>query len=132
AEWEEVYSKFGDAGVQSFVEGGGRLLETGIGLPAALSATVLATMAVLFAATTLDTVVRLMRYVDQEIAGNMNIRLSKVPATVVVLVLGGGLTVSPGMSGERGMRIWPLFGTTNLLLVALPLIVIAVVFICKR
>lgn len=132
AEWEEVYSKFGDAGVQSFVEGGGRLLETGIGLPAALSATVLATMAVLFAATTLDTVVRLMRYVVQEIAGNMNIRLSKVPATVVVLVLGGGLTFSQGMSGEGGMRIWPLFGTTNQLLAALTLIVIAVVLIRKR
>src|SRR5690625_1636550 len=132
AEWEEVYSKFGDAGVQSFVEGGGRLLETGIGLPAALSATVLATMAVLFAATTLDTVVRLMRYVVQEIAGNMNIRLSKVPATVVVLVLGGGVTFSQGMSGEGVMRIWPLFGTTNQLLAALTLIVIAVVLIRKR
>src|SRR5699024_4412840 len=106
--------------------------ETGIGLPAALSATVLATMAVLFAATTLDTVVRLMRYVVQEIAGNMNIRLSKIPATVVVLVLGGGLTFSQGMSGEGGMRIWPLFGTTNQLLAALTLIVIAVVLIRKR
>src|SRR5699024_11250371 len=89
-------------------------------------------MAVLFAATTLDTVVRLMRYVVQEIAGNMSIRLSKVPATVVVLVLGGGLTFSQGMSGEGGMRIWPLFGTTNQLLAALTLIVIAVVLIRKR
>lgn len=132
ADWEEVYSKFGDAGVQSFVEGGGMLLETGIGLPAGLSATVLATMAVLFAATTLDSVVRLMRYVVQEIGGNMNIRLPKVPATLVVLVLGGGLTFSQGMSGEGGMRIWPLFGTTNQLLAALTLIIIAVVLIRKR
>ena len=132
ADWEEVYSKFGDAGVQSFVEGGGMLLETVIGLPAGLSATVLATMAVLFAATTLDSVVRLMRYVVQEIGGNMNIRLPKVPATLVVLVLGGGLTFSQGMSGEGGMRIWPLFGTTNQLLAALTLIIIAVVLIRKR
>src|SRR5699024_7839384 len=67
-EWGEVYGKVGEAGVLSFVGGGGRLLECGSGLPAALSATVLATMAVLFAATTLETVVRLMRYVVQVIA----------------------------------------------------------------
>src|SRR5699024_2554865 len=132
SEWEEVYSKFGEAGVQSFVEGGGRLLESGIGLTAALSATVLATMAALFAATTIDTVVRLMRYVVQELAGTIIFRPSTVPATVVVPVRGGGLTFSHGLSGEGGMRIWPLFGTTNQLLAALTLIVIAVILIRKR
>src|SRR5699024_12850948 len=58
--------------------------------------------------------------------------LSKVPATVVVLVLGGGLTFSKRVSGEGGMRTWPLFGTTNQLLAALTLIVIAVILIRKR
>ncbi len=54
AEWNEVYSAFGAGGVGAFVTGGGALMQAGIGLPASLSATVLATMAVLFAATTMD------------------------------------------------------------------------------
>src|SRR5699024_10749248 len=45
AEWEELYSAFGEAGVQSFIQGGGMLMESGLGLPASLSSTVLATMA---------------------------------------------------------------------------------------
>jgi carbon starvation protein len=132
AEWEEIYSEFGTAGVQSFVEGGGMLMESGLGLPASLSATVLATMAVLFAATTLDTVVRLMRFVVQEIGANMKIRLTKLPATLIVLLLGGGLTFSQGLGGEGGMRIWPLFGTTNQLLASLTLMILAVILIRKR
>ncbi|WP_029088964.1 carbon starvation CstA family protein [Brevibacterium album] len=132
AEWDEIYSSFGDAGVQSFVEGGGMLMEAGLGLPASLSATVLATMAVLFAATTLDTVVRLMRFIVQEIGDNMKIRITKVPATLIVLVLGGGLTFSQGLGGEGGLRIWPLFGTTNQLLASLTLMIIAVMLIRKR
>ena len=69
ARWEEIYSAYGNGGVAAFVEGGGNLMEQGIGLPASLSGTVLATMAVLFAATTMDTGMRLMRFVVQEAAG---------------------------------------------------------------
>src|SRR5690606_25189723 len=74
AEWDEVYSSFGAGGVQALVQGGGQLMESGIGLPASLSATVLATMAVLFAATTMDTGMRLLRFVVQEMGESMKIR----------------------------------------------------------
>lgn len=132
AEWEEVYSSFGAGGVGAFVQGGGMLMENGLGLPASLSATVLATMAVLFAATTMDTGMRLLRFVVQEIGDAMHIKIKKFPATLVVVVVGLGLTFSQGFAGDGGLRIWPLFGTTNQLMAALTLSILAVMLIRKR
>ncbi|WP_296136450.1 carbon starvation protein A [uncultured Tessaracoccus sp.] len=130
--WHEIYSAFGEGGVAAFVEGGGNLMEQGIGLPASLSATVLATMAVLFAATTMDTGLRLMRFVIQEAAGSVRISVNKYVATFLAAGLGMALTFSQGADGQGGMRIWPLFGTTNQLLAALSLAIIAVMLIRKR
>lgn len=132
ARWEEIYSAYGNGGVAAFVEGGGNLMEQGIGLPASLSGTVLATMAVLFAATTMDTGMRLMRFVVQESAGTVKININKYVATVLVVALGMGLTFSQGLDGAGGMRIWPLFGTSNQLLASLTLSIIAVILIRKR
>lgn len=132
AEWEAVYSSFGAGGVNAFVEGGGALMESGLGLPASLSATVLATMAVLFAATTMDTGMRLLRFVVQEIGDAMNMKITKIPATLVVVIVGLGLTFSQGLGGDGGLRIWPLFGTTNQLLASLTLSILAVMLIRKR
>ncbi|KIP52495.1 carbon starvation CstA family protein [Leucobacter komagatae] len=132
AEWENVYSEFGAGGVQAFVDGGGMLMQDGIGLPASLSATVLATMAVLFAATTMDTGMRLLRFVVQEIGEAAKIKIGKVPATLVVVIVGLGLTFSQGLDGSGGLRIWPLFGTTNQLMAALTLSILAVMLIRKR
>lgn len=130
--WEEIYSEFGAGGVNAFVQGGGALMENGLGLPASLSATVLATMAVLFAATTMDTGMRLLRYVVQEIGQAVKVKIGKVPATLIVVIVGLGLTFSQGLGGEGGLRIWPLFGTTNQLLASLSLAIIAVMLIRKR
>ncbi|MDO5048836.1 MAG: carbon starvation protein A [Actinomycetaceae bacterium] len=132
ARWEEIYSAYGAGGVNAFVEGGGNLVEQGIGLPASLSATVLATMAVLFAATTMDTGMRLMRFVVQEAALTVNIKVNKHVATILVFFIGIGMTFSQGLSGEGGLRIWPLFGTSNQLLASLTLSIIAVILIRKR
>lgn len=132
AEWDEVYSAFGAGGVGAFVTGGGALMQAGIGLPASLSATVLATMAVLFAATTMDTGMRLLRFVVQEIGDSGRLRITKVPATIIVVVVGLGLTFSQGLGGDGGLRIWPLFGTTNQLMASLTLSIIAVMLIRKR
>jgi carbon starvation protein len=132
AEWDEIYSAFGAGGVGAFVQGGGMLMENGLGLPASLSATVLATMAVLFAATTMDTGMRLLRFVVQEIGDSMKVRITKFPATLVVVVVGLGLTFSQGLGGDGGLRIWPLFGTTNQLLASLTLSIIAIMLLRKR
>jgi carbon starvation protein len=132
AAWNEIYSAFGEGGVDAFVQGGGALMENGLGLPASLSATVLATMAVLFAATTMDTGMRLLRFVIQEIGETVKLRITNVPATLLVVVIGLGLTFSQGLGGEGGLRIWPLFGTTNQLMASLSLAIIAVILIRKR
>lgn len=132
ARWEEVYSAYGNGGVNAFVEGGGNLMEQGIGLPASLSGTVLATMAVLFAATTMDTGLRLMRFVVQEAASTVNIKVGKYVATAIVVALGLGMTFSQGLDGGGGLRIWPLFGTSNQLLASLTLSIIAVMLLRKR
>lgn len=131
-QWHEIYSDFDALGVDAFVKGGGALMENGLGLPASLSATVLATIAVLFAATTMDTGMRLLRFVIQEIGTTVNVRITKAPATLLVMVIGIGLTFSQGLSGEGGLRIWPLFGTTNQLMASLSLSIIAVILIRKR
>lgn len=132
ADWEQVYSSFGQGGVVAFVSGGGAILNAGLGLPASLSATVLATMAVLFAATTMDTGVRLQRFVVQEIGEIAGLRLTPVVATAIVLVVCVGLSFGAGADGSGGMVIWPLFGTTNQILAALTLSILAVMLTRKR
>lgn len=132
ADWEAVYTAFSQGGVAAFVEGGGNILESGLGIPASLSATILATMAVLFAATTMDTGVRLQRFVVQEAAEIMGVRLNKGVATIVVLLVALGLVFGAGADGSGGMLIWPLFGTTNQLLAALTLSVITVMLLVRK
>ncbi|MEX3509543.1 carbon starvation protein A [Kocuria carniphila] len=134
ASWEETYSAFNQGGVVAFVQAGGSILNSGIGLPESLSATVLATMAVLFAATTMDTGVRLQRYVVEEIGGLMKFKVNTVVATIIVLVCGMGLAFGADItgSGAGGMVIWPLFGTTNQLMAALTLAIITVMLVRLR
>jgi len=103
-----------------------------LGIPTSLSATILATMAVLFAATTMDTGVRLQRFVVQEAGELAGLKVGKFVATLVVLVLGIGLCFGAGADGSGGMVIWPLFGTTNQLMAALTLSILAVILTRKR
>ncbi|MEU4360842.1 carbon starvation protein A [Promicromonospora sp. NPDC023987] len=132
ADWEAVYTAFNEGGVGAFVEGGGNILNAGLGIPLGLSATILATMAVLFAATTMDTGVRLLRFVVQEAGELAKIKVGGILGTVIALVVSVGLVFSLGADGEGGMLIWPLFGTTNQLLASLTLSVIAVILLRKK
>ena len=131
ADWENVYSAFNQGGVKAFVDGGGALMNEGLGLSASLSATVLATMAVLFAATTMDTGVRLQRFVVQEAGDIMGFQMGKTAATVIVVVVAVALTFGAGADGSGGMLIWPLFGTTNQLMAGLTLGILAVMLLRK-
>ncbi|MCK7642698.1 carbon starvation protein A [Corynebacterium sp. CCM 8835] len=131
-QWREVYSAFGKGSVGAFVEGGSGIIHAGLGLPSSLSATILATMAVLFAATTMDTGVRLQRLVVQEIGDHLGVKLSNIVATVIVLVVALGLTFSSGGDGSGGLAIWPLFGTTNQLMATLTLCILCIILIRLR
>ena len=132
ADWEAVYTAFNEGGVAAFVDGGGAIVNAGLGIPTSLSATILATMAVLFAATTMDTGLRLQRFVVQEIGQVVGIKLGTAVATVIVLAVCLGLAFSAGADGSGGMIIWPLFGTTNQILAGLTLSILAVMLMRKR
>ncbi len=66
ADWQAMYSAFGQGGVTAFVEGGAYIIHNGLGLPQVTAATLLTVMAALFAGTTMDTGLRLQRYIFQE------------------------------------------------------------------
>lgn len=130
-DWQAVYSSFGAGGVGAFVTGGDALLVNGLGIPEQLGATMLATMAILFAATTMDTGLRLQRFVVQEAGEIAGFKVGTLAGTAVALVVCMALAFGAGADGGGGMVIWPLFGTTNQLLAALTLSIISVILIKK-
>ena len=82
--------------------------------------------------STMDTGVRLQRYIVQEWGNIYNIPIltNNVVATFVAvgacvaLAFGAG-----GSTGAGGMIIWPLFGTTNQLLAGLTLLVVSLILL---
>ena len=132
ADWEAVYSSFGQGGVAAFVEGGANIISQGIGLEANIAETLLTVMAVLFAGTTMDTGLRLQRYIFQEWGGLYNIRWMQKALPATLLAVGSCLILAfgaGGADGSGGLLIWPLFGTTNQLLAGLTLLVITVMLV---
>ncbi|MCZ9291797.1 carbon starvation protein A [Corynebacterium lehmanniae] len=127
ADWEEIYNEWNAGGVDAFIAGGGDLMNEGLGIPTSLSATILATMAVLFAATTMDSGIRLQRLVVSEMAELAGVKLSGAVATIIAVGCALGLTFSMGLDGSGGMLIWPLFGTTNQLMAGLTLSVVVII-----
>ncbi|WP_193075094.1 carbon starvation protein A [Pseudomonas sp. FME51] len=135
ADWEAMYSAFGQGGVTAFVQGGAYIISNAMGVSDVLAATMLTVMAALFAGTTMDTGLRLQRYIFQEWGDIYNIEWMKkgLPATILaiasclLLAFGAG-----GADGSGGMLIWPLFGTTNQLLAGLTLLVITVMLVHLR
>jgi carbon starvation protein len=131
-EWHEIYSHLGAGSVSAFINGGANLIENGWGISQEVASTLLAVMVVLFAGTTMDSGVRLQRYIIQEWGDIYNISIIRngVVATLVavlcclLLAFGAG-----GADGSGGMIIWPLFGSTNQILASLTLLVISVMLI---
>jgi carbon starvation protein len=133
-DWEGYYTAFASGGLPAFVQGGGGILAAGLGLPVALGETLLAVMAILFAATTMDTGVRLQRYIVQEAGTIYNIPALTGKALSTIVAVGCCLALAFGAGGgggTGGLVIWPLFGTTNQLLAALTLLVLSV-FLLKQ
>ena len=128
-DWQQVYTAFGSGGVTAFVQGGGTLLANGLGLPAELGGTILAVMAILFAGTTMDTGLRLQRFVIQEAGELAGMKVNTLIGTLIAVGVCMALAFGAGSDGTGGMVIWPLFGTTNQLLAGLTLAVITVILI---
>ncbi len=130
--WHEIYDEFGAAGAGSFIAGGANLISGGWGIPTGVAETLLATMVVLFAGTTMDSGVRLQRYIIQEWGEIYDIPLLRHGVLATVLAVGACLLLAfgaGGASGTGGLIIWPLFGSTNQILAGLTLLVISVMLI---
>jgi len=130
--WHAMYDEFGSAGAGAFIAGGANLIEQAWGIPVTVAHTMLATMVVLFAGTTMDSGVRLQRYIIQEwgqiyripVLGNGMVATLLAVGACLLLAFGAG-----GSSGTGGMIIWPLFGATNQILAGMTLLVISVMLI---
>lgn len=130
--WHEIYDKYGTAGASTFIQGGAQLIQNGWGIPFSITQTLLATMVVLFAGTTMDSGVRLQRYIIQEWGEIYNIPVLKkgILATVIAVTCCLALAFGAGgASGSGGLIIWPLFGSTNQILAGLTLLVVSVMLI---
>ncbi|MXX28308.1 MAG: carbon starvation protein A [Gammaproteobacteria bacterium] len=130
--WHAIYDKFGTAGAGSFIQGGANLISAGWGFSEGLAQTLLATMVVLFAGTTMDSGVRLQRYIIQEWATIYRLPVLNGHVMATVLAVGACLLLAfgaGGASGAGGLVIWPLFGATNQLLAGLTLLVISVMLV---
>jgi len=132
AAWQHQYSSWmGDKGLSDkiapVVIGAANMMGT-LGLPRTVGITLMGVFIASFAGTTLDTAVRIQRYVVSELAGDLRIRFlaNRWAATTFAVLTAAALAFATGASGKGAMTLWPLFGTANQLLAALALLVITI------
>jgi carbon starvation protein len=126
--WHAHYGSWAAASsgaTSAFVNGVG-VLASGIGIPTHVATIFAAVVVISFAATTLDTAVRLQRYIIGELGVEYGVKLvqNRWVATTIAIVSCALLALGLDR-GAGGMRIWPLFGTTNQLLAGLSLLIIS-------
>jgi carbon starvation protein len=135
AEWQARYPDWLTAGkgaLANFVHGAGALVSA-VGVPLALAKVFVATVAVGFALTTLDTGARLIRYNLQELGRAWRIAPLTNPTLSTLLAVGligffALLKAPDPITGELksvGALLWQLFGASNQLLAALSLLVVS-------
>ncbi|MFD1039062.1 carbon starvation protein A [Virgibacillus byunsanensis] len=132
-EFLATYSSFQDsnaAGLGVFVEGAANLA-SGIAIPPDIATTIVSIIVVSFAATTLDTSVRLMRYIIAELGVEYKMPvLTKTHVATSIAVLSSAALVllpeGPKGFGSGGYQLWPLFGTANQLLAGISLLLISI------
>ena len=134
--WHDHYGSFASASAgatQAFVQGVGYLAQ-GIGIPQGLAVTFAAVVVISFAATTMDTGVRLQRYIISELGAEYRIKIAQNRWVATTLAVSSCALLALGVDrGAGGMRLWPLFGTTNQLTGAMSLLVISLfLFSLKR
>ncbi|WP_103664297.1 carbon starvation CstA family protein [Gracilimonas amylolytica] len=132
-EFTEVYHSFSEAGavgLNIFVEGAAQLA-TALLIPLEAAKTIIAVIVISFAATTLDTSVRLMRYILNELGDEYSIKpLTKVHTSTLIAVGASAALVlipeGPRGLGSGGYLLWPLFGTSNQLLAGISLLLVTI------
>ena len=120
------------AKVGAFVRGSANLLES-YGIKENVAIALMGMFVASFAGTSLDTAMRLQRYIISELAGEYRIPALKGrwPATLLAAGTAALLALIPVRDpsgalifGKGGLLLWPLFGASNQLVAALALIVV--------
>ena len=133
--WHEHYGTWARASAgatTAFVNGIGALAE-GLGIPPGVAVIFAAVVVISFAATTMDTGVRLQRYIISELGAQYRIKFvqNRWIATLIAVVSCAVLALGVDR-GAGGMRLWPLFGTTNQLTAGLSLLVVTLFLLYLR
>jgi len=130
AAWQHQYSSWmGAKGladkIAPVVVGAANMMSS-IGLPKEIGMTLMGVFIASFAGTTLDTSVRIQRYVVSELAADLRIPslTNRWTATTFAVLTAAGLAFATGADGKGAMKLWPLFGSSNQLLAALALLVV--------
>lgn len=128
-EWNGLYADFDTAsdGATGYFVDGVAQFAANLGIPMALGTIFASLVVISFAATSLDTAVRLQRYIIQEIAELARIQplaRNLTGATLLAVLLPLAIALLPGDFAFG--TLWQLFGTTNQLTAGLALAVIAV------
>jgi len=128
--WQHQYSTWiGAKGltekIAPVVIGAANMMTT-LGLPEIVGITLMGVFIASFAGTTLDTSVRIQRYVVSELANDLKIPFlaNRWVATTFAVLTAAGLAFATGADGKGAMVLWPLFGSANQLLASLALLVI--------
>ncbi|PTX58175.1 carbon starvation protein [Melghirimyces profundicolus] len=128
-EWKAHYATFaqaGDGALSAFVSGAA-LFASGLGIPKGIAEIFVAVIVISFAATSLDTSIRLMRYIISELGESYGVKAftNKHVAALSGMAVSFFLIFSQE-NGKGGYLIWPLFGTTNQLVGGLTLLVLSI------
>jgi len=124
--------------IEPVVIGAANLMKA-VGISEGFGITIMGVFIASFAGTTLDTSVRIQRYVVSEMAADLQKNrfcrnwakpiawlTGRWAATSFAVLTAAGLAFATGADGKGAMLLWPLFGTANQLLAALALLVITI------
>ncbi|MCF7954165.1 MAG: carbon starvation protein A [Phycisphaerae bacterium] len=128
--WQHHYASWAGASglgtkLDAVVVGAANMLG-GLGIPIVTGMTLMGVFIASFAGTTLDTTVRIQRYVIGEIANDLKMPFmaNRWTATTFAVITAAALAFATGAGGKGALKLWPLFGAVNQLLASLALLVI--------
>ena len=108
----------------AFIHGAGGFLAT-LGLPPGVAQTVVSVLVISFAATSLDTAMRIQRFVLSELGATFHVPVLRNRWIGGFIACGSVLLLVYADYDTGAKSLWPVFGATNQVLAALTLVITA-------